>query len=577
MNSRFHRLETILSILAILLALGLRFTRLGELPLTDAEARLALDALHISQGQSPALGSHIAYTNLTAVLFFVFGSFNFLARFWPALAGTALVLVPLLLRDRTGSRSALILAFFFAIDPAFVALSRQAGSPILAVTTSLLAAGFWIRRQQRLAGICLALALLSGPALWAGIVALLLTWLLTQFLSTKPVQAESESVTEASCSEAQDTGTRQALRPTPYLPLITAFVLTLLSVSTLFLLAPQGLSAWLGALPEYLAGWVAPVSFPASLILLALGVYQLLGILLALASVVRGGWRGDRLAIHLSLWMLVAIILAVLAPSHQPADLAWALVPLWTLAAFELARHLDLDPGSRLETMGVAIATAILLIFAWLDFGTLGFVEFPSQEGTVRLILFVAVLLFLLAGVTLVGLGWSERVARVGAVWGSVSILGIYTLGAAWGATGLRDPKAVEFWDMSPRPAQADLLLQTVDETSEWATGQANDLPVAISGVDSPALLWVLRNHDPETVLGVDQSAAPALIVTSLQGDPALAATYRGQDFIWRRIPVWSSFPFIRWLTAREMPASAETIILWAHPDFFISAKPSQP
>ena len=94
------RYETTASLLAFLLALGLRFIRLGELPLTNSEARLALDALQIAQGGSPALSSHVAYTNLTAILFFLVGSFNFLARFWPALVGSALVFVPLLFREQ---------------------------------------------------------------------------------------------------------------------------------------------------------------------------------------------------------------------------------------------------------------------------------------------------------------------------------------------------------------------------------------------------------------------------------------------------------------------------------------------
>ncbi|MCC7511870.1 MAG: hypothetical protein IT296_04385, partial [Anaerolineae bacterium] len=193
MTPRPPRHETALYCLAFLIALGLRFVRLGELPLSDSEARLALDALHIAQGQYPALSSHVAYTSLTAVLFFIFGSFNFLARFWPALFGTALVFAPLLLRDRLTPRPALLLAFFFALDPALVSLSRQAGGPILAVTSSLLAAAFWTRSRPRLAGVFLALALLSGPALWPGLLGLLLAWMLAQFMSARPASAETES------------------------------------------------------------------------------------------------------------------------------------------------------------------------------------------------------------------------------------------------------------------------------------------------------------------------------------------------------------------------------------------------
>ena len=123
----------------------------------------------------------------------------------------------------------------------------------------------------------------------------------------------------------------------------------------------------------------------------------------------------------------------------------------------------------------------------------------------------------------------------------------------------------------------ADLIAQTADEISEWATGDPHELPVLIQGVDSPALLWALRFHDPQTVTTLDTSSSPALVVTPLQQDPQLAASYRGQDFNWRQYPAWetlSSFNVIRWLTFRELPSASETIILWARDNLFIDTQP---
>ncbi|HSQ39370.1 MAG TPA: hypothetical protein VLM78_04355, partial [Anaerolineales bacterium] len=446
MNPRSPRYEKILYLLAFLLALGLRFVRLGELPLTDSEARLALDALSIVKGGSPALSSQVAYTNLTAVLFFIFGSFNFLARFWPALAGSVLVFVPLVFREQTRPRPALLLAFFFAIDPAFVALSRQAGSPILALTFCLLTVGFWLRRQPRFAGVFLALALLSGPALWAGLLGLLLAWMLMQFASPKPKVEETDTGTQIDTEHASPI-LQPATLPTEHrtlntdywssrsipVGLITAFILNLLATSTLFLLAPQGLGAWLASLPEYLTGWVSPVTVPASRLFLALGVYQLLGILFALIAIVRGWWNGGRRVIRLSLWILVALFLAAIYPARQTADLVWALIPLWTLAALELSRHLEFASEDRLETVGVAVFTILLLTFAWMDFNTLSLTPIPSQQGTIRMMLFFGAVFLLIISVVLVGFGWSARMARVGSAWGAALMLGLYTLGAAWG------------------------------------------------------------------------------------------------------------------------------------------------
>ena len=120
--------------LALALAVGLRFLHLGTLPLSDFEAAWALQALRVTQGYHPVLGPNPAYVHLTAVLFYIFGASDFLARFWPALAGCVLVLVPWFLRSRFGRIPALVLAFGLALDPGLVAMSHLAGEPMLAIT-----------------------------------------------------------------------------------------------------------------------------------------------------------------------------------------------------------------------------------------------------------------------------------------------------------------------------------------------------------------------------------------------------------------------------------------------------------
>jgi len=569
MNSRYPRTEIIAYLLAFLLALGLRLILLGQLPLTDSEATLALQALKIAQGEPTSLSSPVAYVNLTAVLFFVFGSFNFLARLVPALVGSALVFAPALFRGWLRPRAMIILAFFLAIDPGLVALSRQVGSPILAVTFSAFAVGLWLQKKPRLAGVFAALALLSGPAFWAGLLGVLLAWMISHFLTGSPVEAGTQGETEPA-----PRNTKYSLSITNYQLPISA-IITILLASSLFLLVPHGLGAWLTALPDYLRGWVTPSAVPSSRLYIALGVYQLLGLVWAVIAIVRGWLTGSAKIIRLSLWMLVALLLASFYPARQTADLAWTLLPLWTLAALEFSHHLTVSREDRLETAGVIVFTLLLLGFIWMDFIAMYFTPITTAEGQLRLGLLVGALVLLIISVTLVAYGWSERIARVGSAWGVIIILGLYTLGSAWGASGLRNPKAVELWDAGMSIAQADLLTQTANQVSEWATGQADDLPVTIYGVDSPALLWALRHRQVEVVLALDPASAPSLVITPPQQDLQLASAYRGQDFSWRQSPVWESFPSftLQWLTLRELPTQSETIILWARNDLFIDAR----
>ena len=55
--------------LAFLIAFALRFIQLGAMPLTDSEATLATQALHIAQGTRPLLGPQPLYILLTSIIF----------------------------------------------------------------------------------------------------------------------------------------------------------------------------------------------------------------------------------------------------------------------------------------------------------------------------------------------------------------------------------------------------------------------------------------------------------------------------------------------------------------------------
>ena len=552
--------ETWLFGLAFLLALAIRLIRLGASPLTDIEAAPALQALHIAQGVRPTVGANSLYLLLTSVLFFAFGSYNFLARFVPALMGSALVLVPFLFQHRIKPRPALILAFFLAFDPGLLALSRQADSSILAMTGLLFAWGFWERKSPRLAGVFAALALLSGPSIWVGLLGLALTRIIL-------VVVEYKSPNE----------TRPASDRSPNLDqwkvaLVSAFI-TFLLVGTLFFLVPAGLSNAVSSLPVYLHGWVAPSGVPAGRLILSLVLYQPLTIILALVALVRGWWGGSRRVIRISIWMLVALLLAIFYPARQVHDLGWMLIPLSALAALELSHYLDIHPQERIEVAGVAALTVLILAFAWLDLASLVWTSANFPGANPRIWLLFGALFLLAVSLLLVAVGWSARIARLGAIWGLTIMFGLFMLGAGMATGGIRVGLSSEFWADGSYPTHAKLLASTVDDLSQWSTGNIDSVPVTILGMDSPALVWDLRDHKVNAVDAIDPTSAPPLIITSLQGNPATGASYRGQDFTWNQQPAWDSAvlsDWLKWLTVREMPQSYDTIMLWARNDLFI-------
>ncbi|MEZ0395443.1 MAG: hypothetical protein ABWK53_03290 [Anaerolineales bacterium] len=566
-SSRNLTVEHALYGLALALGLGIRLLNLGRLPLSDFEANWALQALDLAQGRGPQVGANPAYVHLTALLFYLLPASNFLARLWPALTGASLILLPFFWRQRLGRLPALLLAFGLAFDPGLTALARLAGGPILALAAVLWGITFWRGGRIAPAGICAGLALLSGPAAWFGLVSLALVAGLKQ-IGPRPRPVETNQ--PESPARFDGRGVRTAA---------LWGLGTLLLLGTLALLSPLGLSGVFGALLTFLRGWWAAPQILPHQILIALPAYAPLALIFGLAGLVRAILVRDEEMLRLGLWMLTALLLALVYPARQVADLMWMLVPLWALAAAELNRHFDFAAHSRWGLAGTMTLTFALLTSTWFYLTNAVNVNLPGQFGQARLLILLGLLLVLALTLVLVAYGWSLALARLGLVWGGGMFLFLLTIAALTDAAGLRQPRTAELWTPAPRIAQADLLLETIEELSAWNARDPRGLPVTVAGIESPALRWLLRAHPLEWTLAPPVNQAPPLLITA-EVQPNLVAAYRGQDFIWRQSPGWlNALPgdWLRWYLFRQIAMQSETIILWARSDLLFEAPPAAP
>jgi hypothetical protein len=581
MTNRRLTLEHALYALAFALALTLRFLHLGALPLSDFEADGALQALQVARGAHPVIGPNPAYVLLTSILLFVFGASNFLARFWPALVGSILVLTPFFFRDRLGRAPALILAFALALEPGLLALSRAAGSSILAISFLVLAWAMGRERRLPLVGIFGGLALMSGSAVWMGLLILGLSVAICQVFVSKRVKTDDQQQT---ASEDQSSPvTRHPSLETAHWSLVSkhwkitlVYLLgTLLLAGSLFLLAPNGLSAFVASILAYFKGWWTPSGERAAHLLTALAAYQLMALVFGLVALVRGLLRKDRLVIGLGSWMLIAMLLALAYPARQVADLAWALLPLWTLAALELGRYTRMEGVRGWELAGVTALTISILVFAWLNLTAVVGQALDSQVAQTRFLILSATLLILGLIRILLAFSWSTEGARLGVAWGGTAFLVAFTLGASTGVGGLRQPLTAELWSPSPQTAQADLLQKTLDDLSDWNKGHVESLPVTVVGLDSPALRWLLRDWEVKEADALSPADSPVLVIASQGMELNLSAAYRGEDFVWYQSPNWDeALPeeWLRWFVYRQMPQQKESLTLWARGDLFFDS-----
>lgn len=568
MNLRKVSVEQALYGLAFLIAAGFRFYRLGVLPLTDAEASLALQALGLADGSQIFTGGQPGYLLLTALVFYLFGSSEMLARFWPALAGSLAVFAPYLFRRPLGKTAALALSFMLAFEPGLLAVSRQADGLSLAVSFSLLAAGFLYNGRAAGAGLFAGLALLGGPGLWGGLLAAALAASLASFGHGR--YPSGGGVEAANLAFPPDVFDRRFWIRSSLWALCSVFF-----AGTMFGRVSAGLGGLTASLPAYLSGWGQMSGTPLWLLGTALLGYQLAALLPALAGIWHAWKEKSAIDLFLAVWLGISLALALAYPARQVADLAWMLLPLWALAARSVARWLTLRviEEDRLLTVAQTTLILVLFVFMWINLVGLNRPLMGNVEVQLRWAGIAGALVMLLLVSLLIAWGWSYPIAVAGLVNGAGIALAVYTLSAGWSAAGLGRNPSAEMWPRSPAIQQADLLLGSVADLSEWNVNRQVGVDVLVAGVDSPALRWLLRGfRDVRFEPAVLPEEGPSLVIASEKDALSLTAEYSGQDFIWLQSPAWtliSAGEWVRWAAFRELPFEKASLILWARTDLF--------
>ncbi len=571
--SRIHiNSEHLLFGLAFGLALLMRFLMLGLRPISDPEAALALQALGLASGQHPALTGFPGYLQLTGLTFFLLGSSTFLARLWPALAGSLLVLAPAGFRSRLGGKPALILAFLIALDPVLISLSREAGSAMLAVAFTTLAAGYVLQRKPVRAGLFAGLALLGGPQFWAGIVIFAISAGLYALVRKSRFFGSADS--DPAAGEPDRSAPAREFWQTAGI----AFMAVVLLAGTLLFMVPEGIAALGVSLSTWVRSWAAPGGLPAGWMAIALLGDELFVLFLAVWGIARGLLQRSRSAVGLAIWLGVALIFAFLPAGRQPDSLGWVEIPLLTLAALGLSGLGKAEAEDRLATRIFTAAALVGIGFAWLKFTAIliAWQESPGEIPIYGLELGGGLIL-LLAAAVLVGWGWSPQVAWRGLVQGMLVTLAVFQLSAAAASADWRLQAPANPVASYPIPRQERFLGETVGDLSFWKTGRRDAIDLIVLGSPSPAMAWFFRNFpNAQSARELARGQQPSLVITAPKDQPQLAASYTGQDFVWDETPAWDSmgaFAWLNWAVFRTAPVQKETVRLWARTDDFLGAR----
>ena len=549
--------ETALWIGLAIAAFATRLWRLDLAPLSNAEARYALDSLNVLRGGAVSTANPLLASVQTIVMA-VFGASDFSVRLPSALAGAVLCILPAALRHETGKRQALVFSALLILSPALQYASRQASGGILAWTFALWAFLNW-RRGQRV-----SMAVAAGLLLACGQDAV--TPLLV-------VSAGAALTLLAQHRRVISIG----LSPTHLVIAGAIFV----AATTAVLWRPSGLGDSFNGFAAWWSSLFAGGSLGLLRVFAGLSFYETLligsaaaGVMILLVQrkprLLDTGWLS---------FIAVGMLLLVVNGSRTVADIAPILIgcagsgaAAWAALWQSYQRHIE-----PLWSEGIVITvTLLMLVYAYL-----GLTMFAEQQQSAYLVsIFLAVLM--IAGTGIICTLLLDGMAAIRGINTAIGIgLLVYTISVGYHLTQVRTTNPAEAYVSDASSDGLPLLVKTIEDTGIRAYSGAHAMPLQVSDAAPAALRWTLRDQRNITYVAKLTDSPAAL--TPINEKPESTSAYIGSAF---RITNTASLnelgcqsavmginqfdcpPLLRWLIRRTLDERIVTRwVLWLRSD----------
>ena len=542
-------------LLATLAGLGLRLWRLGSMHFTLAEAQIAQSSWQMAVGKATVLPGNMSYAGLSALLFTLFEPSFFFARLIPALFGTSLILVPWFWRDRIGKTAALVIAFGLAIDPTLLSFSRQIVTPIFVMAGLAWVVTSFKYKRPVLAGALLAVAFLGGYSFWVLVLIGVVTFLV---LGKKETQVFDFTTFRTNSF---------------ILPFLTSFVVSLLLISSAFLLHTEGLGGVAAGLVDFVhlfaKGYELPVYQPI-MIAIAYSIFPLLFSFWSLVDDLRAKQPLKNLPFLIGWGM--SLLLCLLLGRQDLGMLVFAAVFAWLGAANYIARILETKSQAREVVFGVMVFQVVVLGYMQMVSRRLISVPINSQDSRFAAFAVLAGALLLVISTILVGMGWSRQVRRQALQNSLLIMLIVLTLGL-----GLRSIRSQQESTTLGLLAGPILLPNNdvesiVDEIDREGRADKTEITYYLGDLEQQ-FSWFFRNQvdwkSTQSVLQAD------LMLSASAQDFSAADTYRGRNVeLFRRIDqqVLKPVDFLKTMLGEPLPMVSQIGVLWVRLNLFTGA-----
>jgi hypothetical protein len=375
----------------------------------------------------------------------------------------------------------------------------------------------------------------------------------------------------------------------PWNMFVFGLVGVLVTLGTLFFLAPNGLGAAADQITRLISGLTHRPA-QAAYAGLVISFYEPGILIFGLIGAGRAFQSSEPWQRFLAGWGVVAILISLFYLGALPGHSLWAVVPLAGLAALAIADLLEMPiDGPVWPVWGHAGALVALIIMVGINLSRFlhspTVLSFPQDVATtpawlekVQVDLFLAalwLLLILIIWLTANSI-WGPETATKGAGLGLLALVLFLAIGQDGTLAFTQPTSPYELLNISPAQPALDILVDTAGEVGELAIGHPHEASVTVQATTDSELAWALRDFNDLTfVQWVDPTVDTVMVITPAANvDPALGSSYVGQDFVITRSWKPANLPFfeyLRWVFYRapNTPTEEVRMVLWVREDVY--------
>lgn len=549
-----NRKTLIWLIVIIAIAVIVRIIRLDAMPFLADDASLAADALAYAKFEETEFNELPAYTGITGIIFYVLGQSAFLARIFPVIAGSSFVVAAFLITKRYDLKVAVIFALALALDPFMVTMSRQIYTPFIALAGIVWMVFFIQRKKFILAGLSASIALLGGYYFWVFLIAIVLIWVIGKQLKIEHLADFGSILSDKKF----------------LIPFLSAFAISLVMVSTGFLLRPAGMGDIASGLIAFLRLFGQRYDLPffhSFYIILTFAFFSLAGSIIYLSKKNSGKEKkGKR---FLGVIALVGFIMSILFSRKDMGCAVLFIIPLWFMTAKWLAElRLEMKDYAPIKTGGLFLYI-VLMVYIGVNVNRLFSFDIGDpvtlQLGLATIAgMLLVMILFWLSSLTL----------------GIKSSLPLFMAAFAFVLSGMMASKTFNGLDKNNIQDQLTFnsgpivlgnihQLQAIQPFQDYGRINFSEATIRVEDID-----FDLRWHLKDFVIN-NTNEPSDFIITSDSVTPNDVEPYRGTRIEISKLIPWRDLDYRTYLLSIIKPTSiwnTETAYLWAQTKLFTGA-----